>query len=77
MTQRQFGISIMRWGKGHIEACERVATLTKGELEKAGITRDIALQWRNFYLHVAECNPRNPSAAGRAVLMQKATQLLT
>ena len=35
-----------------------------------------AKAWADFYINVAKLNPSNPSAAGRAQLMQKAYELL-
>ena len=73
---REFGQKIMKWGTGDAEARARAATLTKQELEQAGVTREMAEAWRNFYRGVAKATPNNPSAAGRADLMQKALELL-
>jgi hypothetical protein len=66
----------MRWGSGHAEARARIQTLTRSELEQAGVTRSMAEQWRDFYRNEMVRNPNNPSAAGRADLMQRAVELL-
>jgi hypothetical protein len=36
----------------------------------------MARRWREFYETELRRNPRNPSAAGRAELMQRAVELL-
>jgi hypothetical protein len=76
MTRSQFGSEVMRWGTGDAEALARIDSLTREELQQAGVTRDIALQWRNFYRSELVRNPDNPSAAGRAELMAAAARLL-
>jgi hypothetical protein len=54
----------------------RTSTLTREELERAGLTWEIAEAWRDFYHHEIRRDPQNPSAAGRAELMQRALELL-
>jgi hypothetical protein len=77
----EFG-EIMKWGKhsggtsGSDEARARIATLTQEELEKGGVTKQIAKAWRDFYNRQTEANPGNPSSPGRTDLMQKAYELL-
>ena len=73
---RDFGVKIMRWGTGSAAARARMATLTRDELEQAGVTLAMAEAWRDFYLQELQINPDNPSAAGRAELMQRAAGLL-
>ena len=46
-------------------------------MEQAGVTPDMAGAWRDFYVNEAARNPTNPSAAGRAQLMDYVNQLLT
>jgi len=75
-TVPEFGKKIMQWGTGDAEARARAATLTKQELEQAGVTREIAQAWRDFYREVVRPTPNNASAAGRVDLMQKAVELL-
>ncbi len=67
----------MRWGTGDAAARERIATLTRDELERAGVTLEMAREWRNFYRRELSRNPANPSAAGRAELMRRAVDLLS
>ena len=56
----------MGWGTGDAEARARMETLTKEELEKNGVTKEMAEKWRDFYKQEIARNPNNPSAAGRA-----------
>jgi hypothetical protein len=66
----------MQWGTGDDAARARIRTLTREELEEAGLTQEVAEAWRNFYRQELARNPRNPSAAGRAELRQRAVELL-
>jgi hypothetical protein len=66
----------MQWGTGDDAARARMRTLTREALEEAGLTQEMAEAWRNFYRQELARNPRNPSAAGRAELMQRAVELL-
>lgn len=77
MSVRDFGNKVMRWGTGHESARARIATLTREELERAGVTLEIAEAWREFYLNEAARNSANPSAAGRGDLMRRAVELLS
>ena len=76
MTLREFGVRVMRWGTGDDAARERIRTLTREELAQVGLTQEMAAAWRDFYRQELDRNPRNPSAAGRAELMQRAVDLL-
>lgn len=71
-----FGHIIMRWGQGHVAARARIETLSREELEAAGVTWEMASEWRDFYIVEAAHNPKNPSAQGRAELMAYAAELL-
>jgi RHS repeat-associated protein len=75
-TVGQFGKDIMKWGTGDAEARARAVNLTREELQRSGVTREMAEAWRDFYREVVKQTPGNPSAAGRADLMQKALELL-
>ena len=66
----------MKWGTGDVAARARIGTLTRAELQNAGVTAELARQWRDFYLEEAQRSPTNPSARGRADLMQRALELL-
>ena len=76
MTLREFGQRVMRWGTGNAAARARISSLTREELERAELTWEMAEAWRDFYRHEMARNPRNPSAAGRAELMQRAVEIL-
>ncbi len=76
MTLREFGQRVMRWGTGNDAARARIITLTREDLERVGLTWEIAEAWRDFYRHEILRNPQNPSAAGRAELMPRALELL-
>jgi hypothetical protein len=72
----EFGTKIMKWGTGSAEARARMATLSRAELEQGGVTREMAEAWRDFYRNEMVRNRANPSAPGRADLMQRAVELL-
>jgi hypothetical protein len=72
-----FGQRIMQWGRGNEAARARIPALTLQELENAGMTRELAEAWRDFDQNVARITPNNPSAAGRADLMQRAVDLFS
>lgn len=76
MSLREFGEFIMRWGTGDDEARSRIPELNRTALLEAGVTREMALQWRDFYRREMRINLDNPSAAGRTDLMQAAADLL-
>jgi hypothetical protein len=76
MSIAHFGHTVMAWGTGDVAADARIKTLTKEELRNAGITAEIADNWRLFYLDVISETPNNPSARGRARLMAFAKSLL-
>ncbi len=65
------------WGTGNSAARSRIQTLTKGELQRMGVTRTMAEKWRDFYLNEAKRVPNNPSAQGRSEFMQRAVDLLS
>ena len=74
----------MRWGSGKEPALARKKTLTARELRNAGVTLDCARLWRDFYREYIErmeasgsiVELLNPSAIGRAELMEYACNLL-
>jgi hypothetical protein len=76
VSRAEFGQNIMRWGSGDAAARERMSTLTREELIEAGVTLEMAREWRELYLREKARNPNNPSAAGRADLMQRTVELL-
>jgi hypothetical protein len=70
----QFGTR-MRWGRGNDDARQRIATLTREELEAIGLTKQQAEDWAVAYEAVEKLMPENPSAAGRVELMRHAVKL--
>jgi len=66
----------MAWGTGHDAARSQIPNLTRQGLQQAGVTRLIAKSWAQFYRREALRNPANPSALGRAELMEAATKVL-
>ena len=76
ITRNVFGTRIMRWGSGDAAARARKESLTREELVAGGVTLNMAREWREFYRLEMLRNPANPSAAGRADLMQRAVELL-
>lgn len=60
------------WGKGSVEPRLRIETITMEELQNigTGVTKEIALGWYRFYEAEMMRNPDNPSAPGRADLME-------
>jgi hypothetical protein len=75
-TVPEFGNEIMQWGSGSEAARERIETLGRDWLVDKGVTREMAESWRDFYVNETERNPDNPSAHGRADLMEHAAELL-
>ncbi|MGK3969879.1 DUF4951 domain-containing protein [Sorangium sp. So ce118] len=62
---------------GYDEFGQRVRVVAgKGGLQRAGVTRDIAETWAKFHRNEVVCNPANPSAQGRAELMEAAAKVL-
>lgn len=76
MTLRTFGRDVIKWGTGDAAARARIGSLAADELRQAGVTRRMAESWRDYYLAVARDDPGNPSARGRAELMNAAAKLL-
>lgn len=66
----------MNWGTGHEAARSQIPNLTRAGLQQGGVTRGIAESWGQFYRNEALRNPANPSALGRAELMEAAANLL-
>jgi hypothetical protein len=75
MSISSFG-KLMKWGTGEAAALARVPKLSRGFLERAGVTRAMAEAWARFYRNEMRRVPDNASARGRAVLMEEAARLL-
>ena len=76
MDVAKFGQQVMQWGTGSESARERISTITHNELVRNGVTLDMAREWVKFYVNETLRNPNNPSAQGRAELMQHVVKLL-
>lgn len=77
MKTTEFGNSIMKWGSGTMTARARIGNVTRAEMQAAGVTREMALDWRDFYVNeYIRTNGANKSAAGRAELMDHVAELL-
>jgi len=76
MTQSDFGKKVMQWGTGSDVPRMRMGTVTRAEMERAGVTQQMAKEWRDFYHNETRRNPSNPSAPGRADLMDYVYRLL-
>jgi hypothetical protein len=76
MTPAEFGQK-MKWGRGSDEARLRINSLTIDELQEIGLTAEQATNWAIAYETVCRLMPHNPSAAGRAMLLRHAAQLLS
>lgn len=72
-----FGHRIIQWGRGDADAMARIGNLSADDLRAEGMTPELAGQWRDFYVAVKARNPGNPSAGGRAALMDWIVQLLS
>ena len=75
MSLRDFGRTI-GWGRGNDAARGAIPNLTREGLQASGVTREIAEAWGQFYRNEALRNSANPSAMGRAELMEAAARLL-
>lgn len=75
MKLPQFG-DVMGWGGNSAEAVARIPQLTREYLVRNGVTRQMAQEWARFYRNEMLRNPGNPSAPGRAQLMEAAAELL-
>jgi hypothetical protein len=75
MPLREFG-KAMNWGSGGEAARAQIANLTREGLQSSGLTAEIANAWAQFYRNEAVRVATNPSALGRAELMEAAARLL-
>jgi hypothetical protein len=64
------------WGRRSAEARNRMATISRSEIDLIGLTLEQAQNWVVAYEAVARLTPQNPSAAGRLELMEHIVQLL-
>jgi hypothetical protein len=83
MTNAQFG-RLIGWTRGgdlagNLAKTQELIAELPGRvqaLSQAGVTRQMAQQWVNFYRNVATQNPANPNALARSELMEALTRLL-
>lgn len=76
LTLACFGQRVLGWSTGSEAARRRIASLTREELIRHGVTCAMGLAWRDFYLNEMARNPRNPSAPGRVDLLRRVIDLL-
>ena len=83
MTNAQFG-KLIGWTRGgdlagNLAKTQELIAGLPGRvqaLSQAGVTREMAQQWANFYRNVATQNPANPNALARSQLMEALGKLL-
>lgn len=75
LSLNQFG-KRMKWGSDSSAARAQIPHLTRSRLRDAGVTTDMAYWWAQFYRKEMQRVPDNPSASGRADLMERAWKLL-
>jgi hypothetical protein len=63
-------------GRSSAEARSQIPLLDKQSLVDQGVTESMANSWGQFYRSVTARYPANPSAEGRAELMEAAARLL-
>ncbi len=76
MSLASFGQNVMGWGRGSAEAVAQIGKLSADKLREAGVTVQMAQKWVDFYANEVARNANNPSAAGRAELMNHVVQIL-
>jgi hypothetical protein len=72
---REFGKAI-RWGAKWHASLRNMDEIDPHRLRALGLTRQLAREWRDFYIEEAERVPDNPSAHGRAAFMTRVVQVL-
>jgi hypothetical protein len=71
-----FGQEVIGWGRGSADAVAQIGKLSADKLREAGVTVQMAQKWADFYGNEAARNASNPSAAGRAELMNHVVDIL-
>ncbi|BAQ79491.1 MULTISPECIES: DUF4951 domain-containing protein [Pseudomonas] len=74
MTQSQFGKDVVGWGARPEGALQRLETINVAEvasMQKQGLTRSMASEWKDFYANEFSRNKNNITAKNRVELMQK------
>lgn len=73
---KQFG-QYIGWGTtSSVTPVRQIGHVDRGGLKALGVTQEMAQEWADFYRNEAARVPGNPSAPGRAVLMQFIADLL-
>jgi hypothetical protein len=67
---------ILKFGTGSDVPRQQIGTLSKEYLQEAGITREVAKEWRDVYQWQVQNMPKNGSAAGRLDLMNHILEVL-
>ncbi|GKT21013.1 DUF4951 domain-containing protein [Acidovorax sp. SUPP3334] len=79
ITKSQFGRELIGWGSGPQGALTRIESINGGvvgQMQAQGLTRDMAIQWRNFYANEFSRNANNVTAQNRAQLMDRIFELM-
>jgi hypothetical protein len=76
LTFQEWGVQVIKWGRGAAGAAARRTTITIEELLKDHVTIEQAEAARDFYLKVMASDFPNPAAAGRIELMNRRIDLL-
>ena len=66
VSRRLLQSYLVKWGSGSAAARTRLQSLSSEEFEEIrseGLTRDMAVVWRDFYISVSRDMPDNPRAA--------------
>ncbi len=74
-NNKVFG-QLMKWGSNSATARAQIGNLSAEVLRKAGMTSNMAEEWAAFYRNESLLVPRNPSAAGRAELLEDVAKML-
>jgi hypothetical protein len=67
---------IIGWGVGARGAIARTASITKDELGKMGMTKDVATYWLNFYKNAKDLGRGATTAPERIKLMERILEIL-
>ncbi|WP_353615283.1 DUF4951 domain-containing protein [Paracidovorax valerianellae] len=79
ITKSQFGSALIGWESSPQGALARIESLNGGVVNKMqiqGLTKDMAIQWRNFYANEFSRNANNVAAQNRVQLMDRIVELM-
>jgi hypothetical protein len=74
LTPSEFGQRL--WGTGPEDARERLNNITREDIVRLGLTRDLVRQWRDFYQLQAKRGRGLPTSLVRIQLLDKCLELL-